>query len=120
MEIQELLQSYLIKLNSLKDLVDIKPALEDEEDVLVNNYALLAKESVCLASLSKEFQEEKLRTESVTGDIQVGLANVAFFIVLICFVRRWETKMSKSEPPPPEIVTNFVAHPPTVAEASMG
>lgn len=71
MELQELLQDYLTKLNSLKDLVDLKPALEDEDDVLITNYSEFAKESVTLVSLCKEFKKEKTRAEAVVDEVQV-------------------------------------------------
>ena len=73
MELQELLQDYLTRLKSLNDLVDLKPALEDEDDVLISKYSEFAKESVCLVALCNEFKKEKSRAEAVVSEVQVIL-----------------------------------------------
>lgn len=67
-----LLKKYVEKISAFKDLVDMKPALADEDDYLMTNYySELAKESVCLARLAKEFQDEQLRTQCISAEMQV-------------------------------------------------
>ena len=71
MELQEVIKDYLTKLHTVTDLVDIKPALQDEDDTLIAEYGNLAKSSIFLATVVREFKEETDKSQELTTELQV-------------------------------------------------
>lgn len=76
MELRELFEGYLTKLNTLNDLVDVKAAFEDEHDTLIGEYGNLARTSVSLASKLKEYKDEGIKSQELTNEIKVRLLDM--------------------------------------------
>ena len=71
MELQDLVSGYVTKLNTLVSLIDLQPALLDEDDTLIAEYGTLAKTSVLLSDMLRKYKEEVERSKEITSELQV-------------------------------------------------
>ena len=71
MDLHELVTQYLTKLETITDLVDIKPALQDEDDTLMSCYGAVAKSSIVLTKMTQEYQQEADYSRQLNAELKV-------------------------------------------------
>lgn len=75
--IDGLLDEYVSRVETLIDLVNIKPILEDEDDIQVPVYSDIAKAAVHLANMCRESKTQLAKSREHHKELQV-CSNLAF------------------------------------------